>query len=144
MNWPTIVVLDTERIMKAFREHAMNTGKPHDLPDDIANEVVIAIKQRDRAHLRLDDLVLSMLIKDFHYPYGDFIDSTVASFTEELGRAVIQQLLKHRLYNRHGYLPYRHKTPRDPRFNCLILKRIDDGPTNPRVTWNQTTSHRGF
>lgn len=127
VTWPTVVVLETTGVMRRFRQYAERTGKHRDLPDDMVDQVIYCLKKRDRAELRLDELVTSIAHGDFEYPLGDCIDDGVGLLVLELGEIVFAQLIHHCLYDEYGDLPYRHMLPRERNFNNVILRRNDRG-----------------
>jgi len=122
---PTVIVLDTERIMKAFRQHAAQSGKPLDFPDEMAAEIITCMRHARRATSRLDSLLFSIVINDFDHRYSMYTDGAVVTFIQELGELVMEQLDHHQLYDHHGVLHYRYREPRSYDFNCLVLVRSD-------------------
>jgi hypothetical protein len=121
--WPTVIVLDTERLMKAFRQHAAQSGKPLDFPDEMVAEIVSCLRHARRATHRLDSLLFSLVISDFDHRYAMYVDGAVITFVQDLGELLIEQIHHHNLYDDHGVLPYRYREPRSHDFNCVVLKR---------------------
>jgi hypothetical protein len=150
--WPATVVLETTIVMKAFRVYAENTGKPYDFPDDMASEVIHCFKNARRANMRLDELYMSILTGDYRYPMDNqpdsnllnHVDATVLTYLDDLSEALMDQILFHNLYDDHGFLPYRHVTPRELGFNCIILKRIEREHYNRPSGHVDTAQHNHF
>jgi len=124
--WPSVIVLDTQRIMKAFREHAEQSGKPLDFPDEMVREIVVCLRHARRATLRLDQLMWCILSNEFEHHYAAYADSTVLVFIEELGNVLMDSIIRHNLYDQYGTLHYRYLEPRVVDFNCIILKRSEN------------------
>lgn len=122
---PTVVVLDTERLMKAFRQHAAQSGKPIDFPDEMVAEVVTCLRHARRATSRLDSLLFSMIVNDFDHRYAMYVDGAVITFIQDLGELLMESVVHHNLYDHHGTLPYRYREPRTNDFNCIVLQRSD-------------------
>jgi hypothetical protein len=124
--WPNVVVLDTSRIMRRFRQLVKDTGKPRFLPDDMVGEILYCYKHRDRAEARLDDFMMKVAFGSGEEGvYEKVIDGDVANLVFELGEHILIQLNYHYLYDEYGDLPYRHAQAREMNFNDVILRRIN-------------------
>jgi hypothetical protein len=125
--WPTLIVLDTNKSMKALRHFVSRSGKPHDLADDLVDDIVHRIRHRQRAQMRLDELSLSIMLNDYEEleDTGGHVDKAILPFVDDLARVITEQVALHCLYDEDGFLPYTFKRPKELEFNDVILKRID-------------------
>lgn len=141
--WPTVIVLDTTRIMQAFRRHAVESGKPRDFPDEVAAEIVRCLRHARKAAMRLDQFIFAALTNDYEESLNPYLDGTAITFIQELGEYLLNQVVKHNLYDDRGVLHYRYREPRLNDFNCIVLQRSDHGLASTPVQ-RQTAQIRHF